>query len=115
MIHLNTKRFTAQIGLSDDAVRESDLLARYGGEEFVVLTSNSELAGSAKLAEKVCMTIAENSFILDDSMRPTRITVSIGVAQYRGNRKTFFQQADRALYRAKAEGKNCVVIEDDAA
>ena len=39
-----------------------------------------------------------------------RVTISIGVAQYEGNRKRFFQAADRALYRAKAEGKNCVVI-----
>ena len=99
--------------IMNDTVRESDLLARYGGEEFVVLCSNTELDGAYSLAEKVRTAIAETSFILDDSLRPTRVTVSIGVAQFRGNRKGFFQAADRALYRAKAEGKNCVITEEE--
>ena len=41
-------------------------------------------------------------------MRPIRITVSVGVEQYKGDRKRFFTNADRALYRAKALGKNRV-------
>jgi diguanylate cyclase (GGDEF)-like protein len=99
--------------IMNDTVRESDLLARYGGEEFVVLAVNTDLTGAYHLAEKIRTNIAENSFILDDSLRPVRVTVSVGVAAYRGNRKTFFQAADRALYRAKAQGKNCVVLEDE--
>ena len=99
--------------IMNDTVRESDLLARYGGEEFVVLCSNTDLEGAYSLAEKVRTAISETSFILDDSLRPTRVTVSTGVAQFRGNRKEFFQAADRALYRAKAEGKNCVVTEEE--
>ena len=75
--------------------------------------ANTELDGAYSLAEKVRTTISETSFILDDSLRPTRVTVSIGVAQFRGNRKEFFQAADRALYRAKDDGKNCVVTEED--
>ena len=39
--------------------------------------------------------------------------LSIGVAQYAGSRKQFFQAADQALYRAKAAGKNCVMAEGD--
>jgi diguanylate cyclase (GGDEF)-like protein len=99
--------------IMNDTVRESDLLARYGGEEFVVLAANTDLPGAYQLAEKIRTNIAENSFIVDESMRPMRVTVSIGVAAYRGNRRTFFQAADRALYQAKAEGKNCVVTEPD--
>jgi diguanylate cyclase (GGDEF)-like protein len=94
----------------NDAVRESDLLARYGGEEFVILASNTDLEGAEELAEKVRTEIAEASFILDDSLRPMRVTVSIGVARFLGNRKRFFQEADDALYSAKAAGKNCVVV-----
>jgi diguanylate cyclase (GGDEF)-like protein len=94
-----------------NCVRESDLLARYGGEEFVVLTPNTDRSGAYLLAEKIRTNIAESSFILDDSLRPTRITVSVGVAQFEGNRKRFFEAADRALYRAKAAGKNCVMPE----
>ncbi len=97
----------------NETIRESDLLARYGGEEFVVLAANTAMIGAYGVAEKICTAAAETSFILDDSKRPVRATVSIGVARYRGNRKKFFGSADRALYRAKAEGKNCVVVDED--
>jgi diguanylate cyclase (GGDEF)-like protein len=97
-----------------DCVRDSDLVARYGGEEFVILALNCDLGAAEQLAEKVRTAIAESSFILDDSLRPLRVTVSIGVATFRGNRKRFFQRADEALYRAKSQGKNCVVVEEDA-
>jgi diguanylate cyclase (GGDEF)-like protein len=96
----------------NDSIRESDLVARYGGEEFVVLAPDTDLAGAVSLAEKVRTSIAESSFILDDSKQLTKMTISVGVAQYEGNRKTFFHAADQALYRAKASGKNCVVADD---
>jgi diguanylate cyclase (GGDEF)-like protein len=97
------------------AIRESDFLARYGGEEFVILAANTDLHGGLHLAEKVRTEVAESSFIVDESMQVLKVTVSVGVAQYRGDRKAFFQAADRALYRAKAEGKNCVVAEEPEA
>ena len=99
----------------EDTVRENDLLARYGGEEFVVLTPNTNRLGAYRLAEKLRTTVAEQSQILGDSMRPTRVTVSIGVAEFRGNRHKFFSAADQALYRAKASGKNCVMVDDEQA
>jgi diguanylate cyclase (GGDEF)-like protein len=98
----------------NEAVRDSDLLARYGGEEFVVLAGNTDLEGAVNLAEKLRTAVAETSFIVDDTMRPVRVTVSIGVAAFSGDRKAFFRDADRALYRAKAEGKNCVVADEES-
>jgi len=98
--------------LMNESIRESDLLARYGGDELVILTSDTDIEGAHQLAEKIRTAIAESSFILEESLRPTRITVSMGVATYEGNRKRFFAAADRALYRAKAQGKNCVVDDD---
>jgi diguanylate cyclase (GGDEF)-like protein len=98
--------------LMNDSIRDSDLLARYGGDELVVLTSDTDLEGAHQLAEKIRTSIAESSFILEESLRPTRTTVSMGVAEFEGNRKRFFAAADRALYRAKAQGKNCVVDDD---
>jgi diguanylate cyclase (GGDEF)-like protein len=95
------------------AVRGSDLCARYGGEEFVILAPGTDTQGAYLLAEKVRTAIAESSFIVDDSLRPLRVTVSVGVAAFNGNRKRFFQKADQALYRAKADGKNCVVVHED--
>jgi diguanylate cyclase (GGDEF)-like protein len=96
----------------NQSVRATDLLARYGGEEFVVLTPDTDLYGAGRLAEKIRTAVAESSFVLDDS--PVRVTVSIGVAQFVGDRKTFFNAADRALYRAKDHGKNCVVVDDES-
>jgi diguanylate cyclase (GGDEF)-like protein len=92
------------------SVRESDLLARYGGEEFVVLAPNTGLEGAEALAEKIRMAVAEAPHILDESLRPVRVTISAGVALFKGDRRKFFQAADRALYQAKAEGKNCVIV-----
>src|SRR5262249_48933714 len=96
----------------NESVRATDLLARYGGEEFVVLTPDTDLAGAQLLAEKLRTAVAEASFILDESLRPVRVSVSIGVARFTGNRKAFFNAADRALYRAKDLGKNCVVVDE---
>jgi diguanylate cyclase (GGDEF)-like protein len=97
----------------NESVRESDVLARYGGEEFVVLAPGTDLEGVAYLAEKVRTAVAESSFGSDASGRPMRVTVSIGVAEFTGDRREFFDTADRALYRAKAAGKNCVVGPDE--
>ena len=97
----------------DSTVRESDLLARYGGEEFVVLATETDMRGAIALAEKVRMNVEQAPHIVNESLRPVRITVSVGVAQYAGNRRKFFEAADRALYRAKDQGKNCVVADGD--
>jgi diguanylate cyclase (GGDEF)-like protein len=94
-------------------VRENDLLARYGGEEFVVLAS-ADLEGAIALAEKLRMAVLETPILVDEALRLTHVSISIGVALYRGDRKAFFLATDRALYRAKAEGKNCVVADEES-
>ena len=97
----------------NESVRESDVLARYGGEEFVVLATGTDLDQAIYVAEKVRTTVAESTFGIDAAGQPMRITVSIGVAAFDGDRRSFFDNADRALYRAKAAGKNCVVSAGD--
>ena len=98
--------------LMSELVRGTDLLARYGGEEFVVVATGTDLGGAAVLAEKIRTGVAESKFIIDDTMRPRGVTVSIGVAQFSGNRNKMFQAADNALYQAKEAGKNCVIAAD---
>jgi diguanylate cyclase (GGDEF)-like protein len=94
-------------------VRESDILARYGGEEFALVPSASSLEGAVGLAEKIRLSISETDMVLEEAGKSVavRVTVSIGVAALRCDRKTFFNDTDRALYRAKAAGKDCVVVE----
>lgn len=93
----------------NESVRESDILARYGGEEFVVLATGTDVEGAMFVAEKVRTAVAETLFVAPETLEPMRVTVSIGVAEFAGDRKRFFDTADRALYRAKGAGKNCVM------
>lgn len=95
-------------------LRESDLAGRWGGEEFLLLLSGTDAAGGAQLAERVRATLAERSFLGRDG-EIVFVTCSFGVAQHRGggDERDLFAAADRALYRAKREGKNRV--ETDAA
>ena len=95
--------------LLTEAIRETDVLARYGGEEFVVLSSGTDLTGARVLAEKIRLTIEQAVFPIEDRVEPLAVTVSIGVALFRGCRKRMFLAADNALYRAKDLGKNCVI------
>jgi diguanylate cyclase (GGDEF)-like protein len=91
-------------------VRETDLLARYGGEEFAVLLPNTELEGAMALAQKICTTVSESSFLLNPPSEQHPVTVSFGVAAYAGDRKRMFNEADRALYLAKDSGRDCVMV-----
>ena len=101
-------------GVMNEAIRESDFLARYGGEEFAILTTGTNLEGAVTLAEKIRMRIANQKWQPADQEETIGVTVSMGIAVYRGERKAFFRDADRALYRAKDMGKNCVVVDDES-
>lgn len=89
-----------------EALRRQDLLARYGGEEFAILLPDTPLAGAVHLAEKIRRQV-ENLRFADDV---GRVTVSIGCGDNRG--QPDFRQlviaTDRALYAAKALGRNRV-------
>jgi diguanylate cyclase (GGDEF)-like protein len=111
--HTAGDEFLKQIArIMKENVRETDLIARFGGEEFVIVANGTGVEGAMILAEKVRTSVAESSFIVDDSMRPRRATISIGLAEYAGDQVDLFNKADAALYRAKDSGKNCVVTAD---
>jgi diguanylate cyclase (GGDEF)-like protein len=93
--------------------RETDLLARYGGEEFALLASQTDLDGAMALAEKIRMGVSETKFVITEGRPKMRVTVSIGVSTYRGDRTRFFNDADDALYEAKGAGKDCVIVASD--
>ncbi len=93
-----------------EAVREVDIPGRLGGEEFAVLLPNTDLDSAGAFAERLRRTIEQNAPASSDPIPP--ITVSIGVAAYHPTLDSFdelLRIADDALYRAKANGRNCVV------
>jgi diguanylate cyclase (GGDEF)-like protein len=88
-----------------EQVREVDSVARWGGEEFVVLCPGVPLEGGRVLAERLRVSIAGHRF-----PAVGRVTVSLGVTDYRGGDTpdALFTRADAALYAAKEGGRDRV-------
>ena len=92
--------------------RKTDFAGRLGGEEFVVLLRNTSLSEAKRVAEKFRKTVSKMKVIYDE--QEISITVSIGVATTNdsinksGNIEDVLKQADNALYKAKAGGRNRV-------
>jgi len=91
-------------------IRQTDYLARYGGEEFVLLLPQTGVEGGIALAEKVRGAIEALEVPVIGPEGRVQITVSIGLALYARGPEATFDSADRALYEAKAAGKNRVVV-----
>jgi diguanylate cyclase (GGDEF)-like protein len=97
-------------------VRDVDLPARYGGEEFTVLLPATDAEGGRQLAERLRLA-AEELAIDAGEGADVHITSSFGVASFpdEPSAAALMRAADRALYRAKAAGKNMVVMAERAA
>jgi diguanylate cyclase (GGDEF)-like protein len=100
--------------LLQDVIRSSDIAGRYGGEEFLVILPQTSCLDAAAAAERIRKEIALFPFrISAGEEKACRITISIGVyASPFLSQKTeeIIGLADAALYRAKKEGKNKVVV-----
>lgn len=92
--------------------RIHDICARYGGEEFAVLLPETDLAGAKVIADRLRKAIEGHEFITRGPR--IRCTVSIGVADLaghsRGTMEEMIAAADKALLRAKSEGKNRLCV-----
>jgi len=92
--------------------RPADVLARYGGEEFVVLLPGTDVAGSLVVAQRLLQAVG--NLALASPLGSVSLSCSIGAATMRPmagvDWMALMSQADAALYRAKAEGRNRVVL-----
>lgn len=100
----------AVAGALTGELRRGDHVARYGGEEFCALLVDTKLAQAAVIGERLRAAVA--GLAIDIGEIPGAVTVSIGLAALQpGDLKTSIERADAALYRAKHEGRNRVVID----
>ena len=91
-------------------LRKHDVIFRFGGEEFVILVSNMDSKNAEILAKRIRGSIENNILVYD--MKPIKVTASLGVSTLRDtdNFDTFIKRADNAMYTAKKNGRNQVVI-----
>lgn len=93
-------------------VRPTDLVARFGGEEFVLIFPDTDVERAAKVADRVRVAVEAQSFVMPDGTELPRVTISMGVTQLAQGQSVpdLLKVADRALYAAKAAGRNRVVV-----
>ncbi len=92
--------------------RDNDILLRMGGEEFAVLMPGTDLEHAQQMAEQFRACIADNP--LQAREHSLNLTTSLGVGTFEAARdnssEAFFQRVDSALFQAKADGRNRLVL-----
>jgi len=94
-------------------IRAIDVAARYGGEEFTIILPQTNKQDASIIAERICKGIERSESLQERVKGQAASTVSIGLATYPDDAATpdeLIRRADEALYRAKAQGKNRVIL-----
>jgi diguanylate cyclase (GGDEF)-like protein len=96
-----------------NTARNTDIIARYGGEEIMIVATNTPVTGTVTFSERLRKTIEETVRAQLSSGEEIRVTVSIGVAAVgpeTGTVKALTESVIDALSRAKAQGRNIVMV-----
>ena len=112
--HQNGNIVLSKIGkIALSTVRGSDVPVRYGGEELAVLLPNSGIEGAKKCAENLRSLVEKEDFVMTNK-GPLRVTISIGAVSFPltniASPEEMIKFADEALYTAKSQGKNRVIV-----
>ncbi|MGH8222109.1 MAG: GGDEF domain-containing protein [Woeseiaceae bacterium] len=92
-----------------NTVRETDVLGRFGGEEFIIVLPHTKVSEAQVVAQRICETMRRTGLNLRGGT--VAITLSLGVAEVGPNVESFdelLKAADRALYKAKRDGRDRV-------
>jgi diguanylate cyclase (GGDEF)-like protein len=112
--HLAGDRLLADLAaLLTGNLRATDIPGRFGGEEFCVALLDTNRRSGARVADKVRRAVEKQEFPGQEAQPGGSLTVSIGVAELdleKDSGNDLIGRADRALYQAKAEGRNKVVV-----
>jgi two-component system cell cycle response regulator len=99
------------------SIRGIDLAARYGGEEFVIVMPETDLHVAGIIAERLRRSIANEPFSIEKGTKRIEVTISVGISMLEKKSEPVadvLKRADQALYRAKHDGRNRVVVADAA-
>jgi diguanylate cyclase len=107
--HLNGDAVLRQAGeLLKNISRSADIISRNGGEEFSVILCHCPHEEALIIAERIRLAFKDNAFVLNEGTN-IQITISIGIASLSEDKdESIIEQADLALYKAKANGRNQV-------
>jgi diguanylate cyclase (GGDEF)-like protein len=91
-------------------MRKSDYVGRYGGEEFALILPNTKLEASKKILDDLRQRFSHIRFVVDDS--DFSVSFSVGAAGFPKYQSShvLIEAADQALYKAKKEGRNKLVL-----
>jgi diguanylate cyclase (GGDEF)-like protein len=95
------------------SVRTIDMTARFAGDEFCIVLPETKLAAAGRIAERLRKSVSQTEFQSEMNESLGRVTISIGVSSFSPSRQSplsIIETADRALYKAKTRGRNCVAI-----
>jgi len=95
-------------------IRKIDVAARYGGEEFALILIETKKTSAAIVAKKLEKLIEDYPFTNEETQPNGKITISMGIASYPEDTQDpekLVTIADKRLYKAKAQGRNRVVLE----
>jgi diguanylate cyclase len=106
--HQNGDTVLIQFGkLLKDTSRSSDIVSRIGGEEFSVLLYDCPHKNALIIGDQFRIAVRDRDFVLNNG-QIIKITVSVGVSTYPDTLEDIIKQADKALYKAKSNGRNMV-------
>jgi len=94
------------------ALRDFDSLGRYGGEEFLIVLKNTPLSTAMSVAERIRKHISAGPVSLHGVKIDTTISIGIAVAHPGDEPDDILERADKALYEAKAAGRDCIKSAD---
>ena len=91
-------------------IRPYDLFARYGGEEFIIFAADIDKKNAAEMAERLRLSICEEKFEYKDIAVNSSASFGVALVNFGHDLKEAIKYADKALYKAKNEGRNRVAI-----
>jgi len=113
--HPTGSRVISSVALeAKQIIRTLDRLYRYGGDEFCIIIPGSTAPLAAKIGERLITALVKSPLMVGQV--PVSVSISVGVASFPADAdgaEHLLEKADRALLKAKASGKGCVMLAEE--